>query len=159
MGVFSSKLEYLGVTCGFFAQGCRPYVLIDNENVTHYVTPMSCWLCGLPQSFEIPDLPVRWYTFKKRPAPARGTPALELPEEAEGDPSTVNGDTRGGEAVDAESDDEDVEDDLPEEVLPPPPALKGLYAPGVEGNFLLAMGGWARGAIFECSLQVVIARC
>lgn len=111
---------------------------------------------GHEQSFEIPDIPVRWYTFKRRPVPTPNAPTLDASEEAAGDPSSAkNGDeaqaTEGG---DAESSDEGGEEEMPEEVLPPPPALKALYAQGVGNKFFLALGGWARGAIFECSWEV-----
>lgn len=109
---------------------------------------------GIPakQSFEIPDIPVRWYTFKERPVKSPSALDLELPEEAGGDPRPD--DAEGGGDKD-EGDDEAVED-VPEEVLPRPSALKAVYARGGGENFLLAMGGWARGAIFECSWEVII---
>lgn len=102
------------------------------------------------QSFEIPDIPVRWYTFKKRPVQSPSALDLELPEEAGGDPPP-DGAEGGGD--NDEGDDEDVED-APEEVLPRPSALNAVYARGAGEHFLLAMGGWARGAIFECSWEV-----
>lgn len=104
------------------------------------------------QSFEIPDIPVRWYTFKRRPAQPPSAPDLELPEEAGGEPLT-DGAEGGGD--NDEGEDEAVEDE-PEKVLPQPSALKAIYARGAGGKFLLAMGGWARGAIFECSWEVRI---
>lgn len=108
------------------------------------------------QSFEIPNIPVRWYTFKKRPVLSPSALDLELPEEVGGEQPPADGAEGGGE--NDEGDDEDVED-VPEEVLPRPSALKAVYARGGGDNFLLAMGGWARGAIFECSWEVrVVAR-
>lgn len=80
---------------------------------------------------------------------------LALPDKAGGEtpPDAAEG---GGD--DDEGDDEAVED-VPEEVLPRPSALKAVYARGGGENFLLAMGGWARGAIFECSWKVrIVAR-
>lgn len=80
---------------------------------------------------------------------------LELPEEAVGEPAPDG--AEGGGEID-EEDDEALEG-LPEEVLPRPSALKAVYARGGGQNFLLAMGGWARGAIFECSWEVrIVAR-
>lgn len=114
------------------------------------------------QSFEIRDIPIRWYTFKKRPVQSSSALDLELPEEAGGEPSKNavegGGDDEGGGGDDEGGDDESVED-VPEEVLPQPSALKAIYARGAGENFLLAMGGWARGAIFECSWEVRMIAC
>lgn len=109
---------------------------------------------ALLQSFEIPHIPVQRYTFKRRPAQTTSTPTLELPEEAGEESPAPDGDPNGAEVGDTENGDEDGEEDIQEEALPPPPALKALHAPGTGDHFLLAMGGWARGAIFECSWQV-----
>eukprot|EP00752_Nemacystus_decipiens_P009571 g8551.t1 len=78
------------------------------------------------QSFEIPDIPVRWYTFKKRPVQPPSAPDLELPEEAGGESQPPDGAEGGGDSV--EGDDEDVED-VPEEILPQPSALKAEEFP------------------------------
>lgn len=75
---------------------------------------------------------------------------LELPEEAGGE-SPPDGAEGGG---DNDEGDDDAMEDEPEEVLPRPSALKAVYARGGGEHFLLAMGGWARGAIFECSWEV-----
>lgn len=104
------------------------------------------------QSFEIPDIPVRWYTFKKRPLQSPSALDLELPEESGGDPSADAAEEGGG--GDKEDGDEESNEEIKEEILPQPPALKAVYARGGGENFLLAMGGWARGAIFECSWEV-----
>ena len=106
------------------------------------------------QSFEIPDIPMRWYTFKRRPTHSAGTPAPDLPEEAGAEPSAADEDLQAAEEDGAEQNEGGEEEDVPEEVVPPPPALKAVYAPGEGGRFLLALGTWARGAIFECSWQV-----
>lgn len=123
------------------------------------------------KTFEITDIPSRWYTFKCRPAAQNaGASALELPNDAAGDPSQTAEDApvtmaragAVGVSGDAESGDEGSEEDdngdgqTKEVSFPRPPALRVLYAgDGDEGErFLLAMGGWARGAIFECSWQV-----
>lgn len=104
------------------------------------------------QSFEIPDIPVRWYTFKRRPPPSPSALDLELPEEAGGETPTDTAEEGSG--GDREDGDEESSEEIAEEVLPQPPALKAIYARGGGENFLLAMGGWARGAIFECSWEV-----
>lgn len=110
-------------------------------------------MLGLPalQSFEILDIPVRWYTFKRRPVPSPSALDPELLEEAGGEPPPE--DAEGGGGGNEEAHEEAVED-VPEEVLPRPSALKAVYARGAGENFLLAMGGWARGAIFECAWEV-----
>ncbi|CAM9115751.1 unnamed protein product [Ectocarpus fasciculatus] len=101
------------------------------------------------QSFEIPDIPVRWYTFKRRPVQSPSALELELPEEAGGEPAA---DALEG-SVENEDGDEEGDEDASNQALPIPPALKAVYARGGGENFLLAMGGWARGAIFECSWE------
>lgn len=75
---------------------------------------------------------------------------LELPEESGGEPAA---DALEG-SVENEDKDEEEDEDASNQTLPTPPALKAVYARGGGENFLLAMGGWARGAIFECSWQV-----
>lgn len=95
-------------------------------------------------------MPMRWYTFKKRPVQS----PVELPEEAGGEPSAQDEDQQAAEAEGSEPDEGGEDDDVPEEVLPPPPALKAVYVPGDGRRFLLALGTWARGAIFECSWEV-----
>ena len=107
-----------------------------------------------PQSFEILDLPVRWYTFKRRPVQAPSAQDLELPEEAGGGESSEGAAEAAGGGGDNDNGDEEDNEETEEEVLPPPPALRAVYARGGGENFLLAMGGWARGAIFECSWEV-----
>lgn len=102
------------------------------------------------QSFEIPDIPVRWYTFKRRPVQSPSALELELPEEAGGETAA---DALEG-SVENEDGDEEGNEDASNQTLPTPPALKAVYARGGGENFLLAMGGWARGAIFECSWEV-----
>lgn len=83
------------------------------------------------------------------------TTAVELPEEAGGEPSATDGDLQAAEEDGAEENEMgEEEQDVPEEIVPPPPALKAVYAPGEGGRFLLALGTWARGAIFECSWKV-----
>lgn len=109
----------------------------------------NCGIGGTLQSFEIPDIPVRWYTFKRRPLQSPSTD-LELSEEAGGDKAADDAEDGG----DKEGVEEEHDEDVTEEVLPPPPALKAAYARGGGEKFLLAMGGWARGAIFECAWEV-----
>lgn len=115
------------------------------------------------KSFEITDIPVRWYTFKRRTSRKPSASTLDLPEEHGGQPSTsepnstedaVATESVGG--VDIGDAEEDDEQELTEEVMPPPPALKALYSPWAQDKFLLAMGGWAKGAIFECSWEVML---
>lgn len=77
---------------------------------------------------------------------------LELPEEAGGEPPSDAAEEEDG--GDKEDGDEETDEEISEQVLPPPPALKAVYARGSGEKFLLAMGGWARGAIFECSWEV-----
>ncbi|CAM9328137.1 unnamed protein product, partial [Hapterophycus canaliculatus] len=101
------------------------------------------------QSFEIPDIPVRWYTFKRRPLQSPSSLDLELSEEAGGE-QTADDAENGGED---EGGGEELVEDMAEEVLPSPPALQAVYSRGEGGGFLLAMGGWARGAIFECAFE------
>lgn len=114
----------------------------------------AAWFHRPLQSFEISDIPIRWYTFKRRPVQSAGTPDLELPKDAGGEPSAADEELQAAEADEAEENEESGDEDVPEEVVPPPPALKVVYAPGKGERFLLALGTWARGAIFECSWQV-----
>ncbi|CAM9470484.1 unnamed protein product [Choristocarpus tenellus] len=104
----------------------------------------------LDSSFEIQNLPIRWYTFKKRP------PLHESGVDVEGD----NGggereegeqELGKGEAEEERTDEEEEEEEG--EDLPTLDALKGIYVRGKKDCFLLAMGGWARGVIFECSWE------
>ncbi|CAM9684699.1 unnamed protein product [Scytosiphon promiscuus] len=101
------------------------------------------------QSFEIPDIPVRWYTFKRRPLQPTSILDVEMLGGAGGEQAAD--DEEAG--VDEEGGEEEVVEEMAEELRPPPPALKAAYAQGGGERFLLAMGGWARGAVFECAWE------
>ena len=93
---------------------------------------------------------MKWYTFKRRLALASSDASLDSPVEGE----RGDGDEGAPDGTDPEENEEEEDHEMPEN-LPTPPALKALYTPWGDGkNFLLAMGGWARGAIFECSWEV-----
>lgn len=98
---------------------------------------------------------MRWYTFKRIPVQQPPTTlTIEVSEETGVEPPEAVGDANDAEGSDAEDGGDDEDEELPEENLPPPPALKALYSRGDGKKFLLAMGGWARGALFECSWEV-----
>lgn len=101
---------------------------------------------GILKTFEIPDIPVKWYTFKRR----LGVSTSDQPPNEE----RTDGDRGGPDGAEPEEAEEEREEEK-EEILSPPPALEALYSQRGEGEtFFLAMGGWARGAVFECSWKV-----
>lgn len=92
---------------------------------------------------------MKWYTLQRRPGGSTSDPNPDPPDEEQ-----AGGDGGAPDGAEPEEAEEEREKEK-EEILPPPPALKALYSQRGEGEtFFLAMGGWARGAIFECSWKV-----
>lgn len=89
---------------------------------------------------------MEWYTFKRR---LGGSTSDQSPNE-----ERTDGDSGVPDRAEPEEAEEELEEEK-QEILPPPPALKALYSQQGNGEtFFLAMGGWARGAVFECSWKV-----
>lgn len=72
---------------------------------------------------------------------------------AKGDGSH-EGDGSGDDGGEEDSDTGENDEAQVEAQQGPPPALSVVYSRGDRDKFLLTMGGWARGVIFECSWQV-----